>query len=417
MSVNSHIRDHLRTRRCQRAQPWRCWRKQRRAEIAARTCTHRHRHSAFTRVRDRAETGLVMLRGRIGGDGAPFNVGEATVTRAAVQLAIRRDRLRLCARPRPRKGAAGRALRRAAGSTTPSRSRVEDARPRAACARLQQRAPALTARADRRRPGSTSSRWCAGRTIDDIAARDFANPAFASQAAFRARHGRHGAARRDPRHSRPRCAAAPLAPATAALALTLCRPRDAGLARYRRSARRPAVPTGCASTPARRSSTDPRDAAFALIADAGGTAGLRRTSRSGTEDYPDRSTTLIVQVATLSTGDAADAARPRHQRTAAPSRRRRCRDDFAERLRANRDTVPARRRPVCWWRTTRSRRCRARCACDRGGLSMYVAVKGGERAIDNAHALLADERRGDPRRAGTVARPDRRAARRSRSTA
>ena len=28
---------------------------------------------------------------------------------------------------------------------------------------------------------------------------------------------------------------------------------------------------------------------------------------------------------------------------------------------------------------------------------MYVAVKGGERAIDNAHRLLADERRGDPR--------------------
>jgi alpha-D-ribose 1-methylphosphonate 5-triphosphate synthase subunit PhnG len=33
------------------------------------------------------ETGLVMLRGRIGGDGAPFNLGEATVTRAAVQIA------------------------------------------------------------------------------------------------------------------------------------------------------------------------------------------------------------------------------------------------------------------------------------------------------------------------------------------
>jgi alpha-D-ribose 1-methylphosphonate 5-triphosphate synthase subunit PhnG len=32
------------------------------------------------------ETGLVMVRGRIGGDGAPFNFGEATVTRAAVQL-------------------------------------------------------------------------------------------------------------------------------------------------------------------------------------------------------------------------------------------------------------------------------------------------------------------------------------------
>jgi alpha-D-ribose 1-methylphosphonate 5-triphosphate synthase subunit PhnI len=27
---------------------------------------------------------------------------------------------------------------------------------------------------------------------------------------------------------------------------------------------------------------------------------------------------------------------------------------------------------------------------------MYVAVKGGERAIDNAHAWLAEERRGDP---------------------
>jgi alpha-D-ribose 1-methylphosphonate 5-triphosphate synthase subunit PhnG len=40
----------------------------------------------FTELRP-AEIGLVMLRGRIGGDGAPFNVGEATVTRAAVQLA------------------------------------------------------------------------------------------------------------------------------------------------------------------------------------------------------------------------------------------------------------------------------------------------------------------------------------------
>ncbi|RDV04319.1 phosphonate C-P lyase system protein PhnG [Undibacter mobilis] len=33
------------------------------------------------------EIGLVMLRGRIGSRGAPFNAGEATVTRAAVQLA------------------------------------------------------------------------------------------------------------------------------------------------------------------------------------------------------------------------------------------------------------------------------------------------------------------------------------------
>lgn len=33
------------------------------------------------------ETGLVMVRGRIGGGGAPFNLGEVTVSRASVRLA------------------------------------------------------------------------------------------------------------------------------------------------------------------------------------------------------------------------------------------------------------------------------------------------------------------------------------------
>ncbi len=33
------------------------------------------------------ENGLVMIRGRIGGDGAQFNLGEATVSRAVVRLA------------------------------------------------------------------------------------------------------------------------------------------------------------------------------------------------------------------------------------------------------------------------------------------------------------------------------------------
>jgi len=32
------------------------------------------------------EIGLVMLRGRIGGGGAPFNLGEASVTRASIRL-------------------------------------------------------------------------------------------------------------------------------------------------------------------------------------------------------------------------------------------------------------------------------------------------------------------------------------------
>ncbi|MET3926295.1 phosphonate C-P lyase system protein PhnG [Devosia sp. 2618] len=40
---------------------------------------------AFTKVRG-PETGLVMVRGRAGGGGAPFNLGEATVSRASVRI-------------------------------------------------------------------------------------------------------------------------------------------------------------------------------------------------------------------------------------------------------------------------------------------------------------------------------------------
>jgi alpha-D-ribose 1-methylphosphonate 5-triphosphate synthase subunit PhnG len=40
---------------------------------------------AYTPVRG-PETGLVMIRGRIGGGGAPFNLGEATVSRATIRL-------------------------------------------------------------------------------------------------------------------------------------------------------------------------------------------------------------------------------------------------------------------------------------------------------------------------------------------
>jgi alpha-D-ribose 1-methylphosphonate 5-triphosphate synthase subunit PhnG len=38
------------------------------------------------RMLRRGETGLVMVRGRIGGTGQPFNLGEMTMARAAVQL-------------------------------------------------------------------------------------------------------------------------------------------------------------------------------------------------------------------------------------------------------------------------------------------------------------------------------------------
>ncbi|WP_114375763.1 phosphonate C-P lyase system protein PhnG [Elioraea thermophila] len=40
---------------------------------------------AWTRLRG-PETGMIMVRGRIGGDGSPFNLGEMTVTRCSVAL-------------------------------------------------------------------------------------------------------------------------------------------------------------------------------------------------------------------------------------------------------------------------------------------------------------------------------------------
>jgi alpha-D-ribose 1-methylphosphonate 5-triphosphate synthase subunit PhnG len=42
--------------------------------------------ATWTRLRA-PETGMVMVRGRAGGDGAQFNLGEMTVTRCAVRLA------------------------------------------------------------------------------------------------------------------------------------------------------------------------------------------------------------------------------------------------------------------------------------------------------------------------------------------
>jgi alpha-D-ribose 1-methylphosphonate 5-triphosphate synthase subunit PhnG len=44
---------------------------------------------AFSRLRG-PETGLVMVRGRAGGGGAPFNLGEMTVTRCTVRTACGR---------------------------------------------------------------------------------------------------------------------------------------------------------------------------------------------------------------------------------------------------------------------------------------------------------------------------------------
>jgi alpha-D-ribose 1-methylphosphonate 5-triphosphate synthase subunit PhnG len=54
------------------------------AEIASRLATIALPEHVDLRA---PENGLVMVRGRTGGDGAPFNLGEATVSRAAVRLA------------------------------------------------------------------------------------------------------------------------------------------------------------------------------------------------------------------------------------------------------------------------------------------------------------------------------------------
>jgi alpha-D-ribose 1-methylphosphonate 5-triphosphate synthase subunit PhnG len=60
--------------------------------LAARATTAELEHALamvgrpeFTDIR-KPEIGLVMMRGRMGGDGSPFNLGEATVSRAAVRI-------------------------------------------------------------------------------------------------------------------------------------------------------------------------------------------------------------------------------------------------------------------------------------------------------------------------------------------
>lgn len=56
-----------------------------RADELANAWTAIARKPAYRVIRA-PETGLVMLRGRAGGGGKPFNLGEATVTRAVVAL-------------------------------------------------------------------------------------------------------------------------------------------------------------------------------------------------------------------------------------------------------------------------------------------------------------------------------------------
>lgn len=134
-------------------------------------------------------------------------------------------------------------------------------------------------------------------------------------------------------------------------------------------------------------------ASFALISDGGALPQLERFAL-GTSEYPDRSTTLILQV------DSLDAGRSFELRGLAST--------------ASRCSMRRSSRSICSSACTSTRRCfRAasmwcwspmthwsrfpapRASRAREARSMYVAVKGGERAIENAHRLLADKRRGD----------------------
>lgn len=94
------------------------------------------------------ETGLVMLRGRVGGGGAPFNLGEASVTRASVRLSSGEiGHAVVLGRDADKAGLA--AAFDAAWQNADFRRRIED--------EVVTPALALEAEADRRRAGETEA--------------------------------------------------------------------------------------------------------------------------------------------------------------------------------------------------------------------------------------------------------------------
>ncbi len=131
----------------------------------------------------------------------------------------------------------------------------------------------------------------------------FTDPVFDSQAAFRAALEAMSRPGKILAFPAPEAAPAPLAPAAAALLLALCDP-DTRLwisPSFAAAAAYLCFHTGCPITMNRA------DADFALIDGVRGIGPLDAW-RSGTEDYPDRSTTLIVQVAGLGGSDAVSPA-------------------------------------------------------------------------------------------------------------
>ena len=133
-----------------------------------------------------------------------------------------------------------------------------------------------------------------------VVAAGFAEPVLSAQSTFRTVMdvmARPGAVQ----HLAGLAAPAPLSPTAAAIALTLLDYEtpfwlDAALAAVPEVARFISFHTGAART------DDPAGAAFAFIADSAATPAFE-TFTLGSPEYPDRSTTLVLQVARLSEGD------------------------------------------------------------------------------------------------------------------
>lgn len=129
----------------------------------------------------------------------------------------------------------------------------------------------------------------------------FANPVFDAQTIFRAvmdamaRPGTVHPARVETQPPQP------LLPVAAAVALTLC-DNDTPLWLDPTLRQSPAVASWLGFHAGAPLADTPADAHFALVADPAGLIALENFAQ-GTQEYPDRSTTLVLQVTSLSAGD------------------------------------------------------------------------------------------------------------------
>lgn len=140
-----------------------------------------------------------------------------------------------------------------------------------------------------------------GQMADHIAG-GFADPVFDAQAIFRAvmdAMARPGTIQPARAATRP---PQPLSPVAAAVALTLC-DNDTPLWLDARLKQSPAAASWLGFHAGAPLADAPADAHFALVADPAELMALENFPQ-GTQEYPDRSTTLILQVDTLSGGEA-----------------------------------------------------------------------------------------------------------------